>query len=94
MNEEEKKILLKIQEQVEENADILKGIRSKNRREAFGKIIYYLILIGISIYTWAQIKPFYDKFFGVTEKIENLGGRVDKVMNGLDKLENVSNLLK
>ena len=43
MNEEEKKILLEIKEQVEDNSDILKGMRSKNRRETMGKIIYYTL---------------------------------------------------
>ena len=85
MEEENNRILLDIQNQLKKNTEVIKDLRSKNRRESFVKFLYYFILIIIGFFVWHYLQPFYETFFGVTEKINQSGG-LDNLLKSFEKI--------
>lgn len=89
-NTKDRDILLEIKKQVKKNSNILKDLRSKNRREALGKVIKYAVLVFIALYVWQYIQPIYNSILDTSEKISNISGEAG---NFFDKFNQISDTI-
>ncbi len=77
MNPEEKELLEKTYEMVEENNHILKSIRRANRWSAFFRIFYWIIIIGASIGVFYFLQPYVDTVFNAYQTLQ---GNLTKIV--------------
>ena len=94
MNPEEKELLHRVAKQVEENNDILKGMRSGERWGKFMKFIYWAVIIGIGLYTWTIMQPVIDSLTqAVNEVTRAKDGVADSVSGISDSLKGATDAL-
>lgn len=58
MTPEEHRMLVETRELVEENSRILKSIQQANRRSAVFKVLYWVVIIGLSFGAYYAIQPY------------------------------------
>jgi hypothetical protein len=78
MEPEDKKMLEKIYELVEENNEMLLKVRSVQKKQFLFQIIRWTLIIGISIGAFYFLQPFVDnlQYF-----IEDTGATINKIKN-------------
>lgn len=86
MNEEERIILKNIQRQVEENNDILKGMRSDSRRSKFFKFIYWSAIILIGLFAWSFIEPVITELVDTFDKVVEVKEEVSESVSDIKEL--------
>ncbi|HEY9584876.1 MAG TPA: hypothetical protein VJI33_04930 [Candidatus Paceibacterota bacterium] len=86
MTPEEKKLLEKVASQVDENNGILRGIRRTQRMNTVMKILYWVLIIGLSLGAFYFIQPYVDMLKGVTGGDTNdssQNSQLQDLLNGL-----------
>ncbi|PID83104.1 hypothetical protein CSB11_03015 [Candidatus Campbellbacteria bacterium] len=77
----------KMEKQIEQNNDILKGIRSHNRWAMFFRFLYWILLLGAAYGIWIFLQPVWETFKEglnqVSETGNNLKNSVDSVKDAL-----------
>ena len=71
MSSEEKSLLERTYKMVEENNSILRSIRRSNRFSGVMKVIYWLIIIGISYGLYAYLQPYVKTATDLYEQVQN-----------------------
>lgn len=71
MSPEEKSLLERTYKMVEENNSILRSIRRSNRFSGVMKVIYWLIIIGISYGLYAYLQPYVKTATDLYEQVQN-----------------------
>ena len=82
--EENNRLLKENHKLSEQNAKKLKRITSNMRRNTIGRIIYWLIIIGLTIGGWYVAKPYVDTLVQGYNKVTD---QLNKVSDTLDKAE-------
>lgn len=75
MTPEERRILIETRDLAQENAEILRSMRRTIRLNTFMKVLYWVVILGISFGAYYLIQPYVEAIggtFGVTEAIENI----------------------
>lgn len=95
MTPEEKELLARVAVLSEENNQILRGIRRSNRWGSFFKLLYWLIILGISYGAYVYVQPYVDQlmkaYTGITDtanKVSNVGNQIpdiEKLLNNLSQ---------
>jgi hypothetical protein len=85
MDQEEKDLLEKTYEMAKENNHILKGIRSSNRLSSFIRVLYWVIIIGVSIATYYFVQPYVNPLIKTYQNIQNDLSGVKSVLNSIPK---------
>lgn len=87
MNPNEKELLQKTYELSEENNKILRSIRRSNRLSSFFRIIYWVLIIGISIGAYYYIQPYVDAMIKSYRSVQDDINSVKSVTNSvIDRL--------
>ena len=90
MDNEEKRILKKIEKQVQENNDILRSMRSNNRWSKFFKLVYWIVIIVAGLFVWSLIKPVIIGFSdAVEEVVETKDELTDSISEASKSLKSV-----
>ena len=71
MSPEEKSLLERTYKMAEENNSILRSIRRSNRFSGVMKVIYWLIIIGISYGLYAYLQPYVKTATDLYEQVQN-----------------------
>ena len=91
MTPEEKSLLERTYKIVEENNIILRAMRRANRFGIFMKILYWLVIIGISVGVLYSLQPY-------LQKVTNAFGEAQNALSGIntsiDQAQNVLNSVK
>ena len=87
MTPEERELLQRVANQVDENNQILRGIRRVQRFATVYRIVYWVLIIGLSFGAFYFIQPYINMLKSVSS------GNLDKV---LDQTQNnsIANFLK
>ena len=85
MTPEEHELLKRSIALSEENNDILRGIQSSMRWSRFVSVIYWLIIIGISVGAWYFVQPYLVKVEGLYNGAESQLNSVQNVVNSVKK---------
>lgn len=75
MNEEERKLLEKLASQVEENNSILRSMRRTQRMGTTFRVLYWVLIIGLSFGAFYFIQPYINMLKGVAS------GNLDQALN-------------
>jgi len=75
MNPDERKLLDRIANQVDENNTILRGIRRVQRFTTVYRILYWVLIIGLSFGAFYFIQPYVNMLKGVAS------GNLDQALN-------------
>ena len=86
MTPEEKQLLEKIASQVDENNGILRGIRRTQRMSTVMKVLYWLLIIGLSFGAFYFIQPYIDMLKGVSGGIQNDSSQTSQLQDLLNDL--------
>ncbi len=79
MQPEEKKLLEETFELVKDNNVMLHKIRSAQKWASFMRIVYWLVIIGISIGAFYVLQPYVDKLMKMYNDISGMKQSVDSV---------------
>lgn len=90
MTPEEKKLLEEIHEVVLENNAILKKLRSISRLSTIWKIVYWTIIIGLTIWSYSLVQPYINQLFDV---YAGFSGDANSVKNAIGTVGDVSDML-
>lgn len=88
MTPEERQLLERVANQVDENNQILRGIRRTQRFSTIVKIGYWVLIIGLSLGAFYFIQPYVNMLKGVSS------GNLDKVLDSQSSADNISDFLK
>jgi hypothetical protein len=81
MNPEEKEMLEEALELAEENNKILRKLQSSARWARFFRILYWAVIIGLSIWAYYYLQPLLQQlleaYAGVKEGIDSLGNLIN-----------------
>jgi hypothetical protein len=83
MSPEERNLLERIAVLTEENNSILRGIRRSNRIGAVVKVLYWVLIIGLSYGAYVSVQPYVDQLVkaynettkasqGVSDMLDNI----------------------
>ncbi len=89
MTPEENKLLQKIAILTEENNDILRRIQRARRWEMASRILYWILIIGVSFGAYYAIQPYLEMmngFGGLSEKVSGGMNRVDQLRDMLNEI--------
>lgn len=89
MEPEDKKLLKETFELVKDNNKMLHSIRRGQRWASFMRMIYWLIIIGISIGAWYYLQPYVNKMISLYNQVSGSTSTV----NSLD-LNSIGDMLK
>lgn len=78
MEPEDKKMLEKIYELTEENNEIIRKVRSTQKRVFLFQIIRWFLIIGISIGAFYFLQPYVDNF---QYFLEDTSATIDRIKN-------------
>ena len=92
MNPEEQSLLEKIYKLTEENNNLLKSIQRTNRFSLVVKVLYWVIIIGLSFGALFFIQPYINSINGVLESGDKSG--INGVSPYKSYTDNVMELLK
>ena len=87
MNPNEKELLQKTYELSQENNKILRGIRRSNRWSGFFRVIYWVLIIGVSIGAFYFIQPYIN---AITKTYGSLQQNINDVKNITNKITSTS----
>jgi len=88
MNPQEKILLEKTHELAEENNKILHSLRRSNRLGSFFRLLYWIIIIGVSIGAYYYVEPYVNTILTTYKGIQGDIDSVKSVTNGvLNKLK-------
>jgi hypothetical protein len=85
MTPEEHELLKRSIALSEENNDILRGIQSSMRLSRFMSVLYWIIIIGISVGAWYFVQPYLVKVEGLYNGAESQLNSVQNVVNSVKK---------
>ncbi len=94
MNEEEKELLKIIAKKVEQNSEILKGMRSAERWNKFLKLIYWVVVIIVGLYIWQLMQPVLDSLLKAKESIGMSFSSLSEMINQLTDIVEKNKLIK
>jgi len=98
MNDEERELLKRVAKQVEQNNDILKGMRSAERWNKFFKLLYWVVIILIGLYTWSLMQPVIDSLMQALGEIgkakDSLGDSISGLQDSLKGITDLTNKVK
>ncbi len=78
-----------------ESNTILKGIRRAQRRAEIMKVIYWVIILGITFGAYYFIQPYIDSLLGYYGNIAGMGGEGDTAQNASSiNMNQIQDLLK
>lgn len=78
MDPEDKKLLEKVYELAEENNEMLRRVRTVQKRQYLFQIIRWVLIIGISIGAFYFLQPYVDNF---QYFLEDTSDTIDKIKN-------------
>ena len=81
MNEEERELLNKVAQTVEENNAILHGIRRSMRLSSIMRWIYWIVIIGASVGAFWLIQPYLNAIGGGAPGISNVLQQYKDLLN-------------
>ena len=94
MTPEEKNLLHRVAKQVEENNDILKGMRSTERWGKFMKFVYWAIIIIAGLYVWTILQPVLDSLTSALNEVTKAKDGVSESVSGItDSLKSATDAL-
>lgn len=89
MSPEEREMLKRSVALAEENNDILRGIQSSMRLARFMSILYWVIIIGISLGAYYFVQPYIDQIVGVyggaKSQLNDVSGTINSIRETLGK---------
>ena len=98
MNDEERELLRRVAKQVEQNNDILRGMRSTERWNKFFKLLYWIIIIFIGLYVWRLMQPVIDSLMQAINEISKakdvFGNSVSDIGDSLSGLSDALDKIK
>ncbi len=68
---------------MEENNKILRGIRRANRIGVVWRILYWLVIIGLSVGAYVYIQPYLDRIMKTYQNIEGTASSMQSSGNSL-----------
>jgi hypothetical protein len=71
MSPEEKSLLERTYKMSEENNSILRSIRRSNRFSGFMRVLYWIVIIGISYGLYAYLQPYIKTVMDVYDQVKN-----------------------
>ena len=80
MNPEEKKLLQEVHELSAENSRILHGIKRSHRWSIVFRVIYWVIIIGISIGAFYYIQPYIDAVIKAYNGVQTSISKVNSIV--------------
>ena len=87
MSPEEHELLRRSIALSEENNDILRGLQRSMRLSRFMSVLYWLIIIGISIGAWYFLQPYWNQAMTVYKQaqvqLQSISGAASKI-NSID----------
>lgn len=87
MTPEERELLKKTAELAEENNHILRGIRRGARFSSFLRIVYWMVILGSSIWLWNFLAPYIaivsEGYNDIQKGINSVNTATDKINNSL-----------
>ena len=83
MDDEIESLLRQTKELVEENNKILKGIRRSNRISGFFRVIYWVVIIALTIGAVAYIQPYLDSMIKLYNQVEGTNTKITTTQNSL-----------
>jgi hypothetical protein len=69
MTPDEKDLLEKVARQVEENNEILRGIRRTQRWGTFMKVFYWVLIIGLGVGVYLGLQPYLKSLIEVAQQM-------------------------
>ena len=94
MTPEEKKMLVDTYELSKENNVILKKMRRSALISSSFRVIYILIILGLTYGSYVLIQPYIDQMRGLYGSVQDTVGQVQGVGGSLGGLQNLLNDLK
>jgi hypothetical protein len=92
MNPNEKELLEKTYELAKENNHILRGIRRSGRWSTAVRILYWIIIIGLSLGAYYYVQPYINPLL---KSYNNIKGDINNVKTIINKVSSsTSNILK
>ncbi len=85
MTPEEHELLRRSIALAEENNDILRSLQRHMRLARFMSVLYWLIIIGISVGAWYFVQPYVDQAMSVYKAAQVQLNNVNGVMNSVKK---------
>ncbi|HEY9480698.1 MAG TPA: hypothetical protein VIR98_00505 [Candidatus Paceibacterota bacterium] len=64
MTPEEKALLIEVRDLARENNEVLRSIRRSNRLSTFFKVLYWVLILGLSFGAYWLIQPYVDMLKG------------------------------
>jgi hypothetical protein len=90
MTPEERSLLERTHKLAEENNEILRSMRRMNRISGVIRLLYWIVIIGISIGAYYLIQPYVESMIGLYSDAQNaLGGSITTTQNIADSLGNL-----
>jgi hypothetical protein len=86
MSPEEKSLLERTYKMTEENNAILKSIRNSNRWIIAYKILYWVIILGLSFGAYYSLKPYMETLFGAYGQLQGEAGGIQNISSTLSDL--------
>ena len=83
MTPEERNLLNRIAETVDENNSILRGMRTSMRISRFFSILYWVLIIGVSIGAYYFIQPYLEQLMGVYSGAQSDINNAKELLNSL-----------
>ena len=88
MTPEEHELLRRSIALSEENNDILRGIQRSMRMSRFLSVLYWLVIVGITVGAWYFAQPYMDKATAIYNQAQIQLGNIS---NAAGKINNVNN---
>ncbi len=85
MTPEERELLNKVAQTVEENNTILHGIRRSMRLSSVMRWVYWIIIIGASVGAFWLIQPYLNAIGGGTSDTQNSFSNIKEALNSLNQ---------
>jgi hypothetical protein len=85
MSPEEHELLKRSIALAEENNDILRSIKRSMRFSSFMTVVYWLIIIGISVGAWYFVQPYLNKAEGLYSAAHTELNNVSNTVNSVKK---------
>jgi predicted MFS family arabinose efflux permease len=89
MTPEERSLLERTAALAAENNKILRSIRRSNRWSAVMRVIYWVLIIGVSFGAYYYIQPWITNMIGVLDKANSIEGSVSATQGATDQLKAV-----
>jgi hypothetical protein len=97
MTPEEKALLVEVRDLAQENAQILRSIRRSTRFGVFFKVIYWVVILGLSFGAYWLIQPYVDMLkgsLGAAEGNPNMSSDEFTLSGALKNLKEMQALYK